>query len=429
MPDLVIKQWPLAKLLRYANNSRDHSEAQVEQIATSIKEFGFVNPCLVDAKGVLIAGHGRVSGAQKAGLESVPVVQLGHLSETQARALRIADNAIALNATWNIPILKMELEALRVENYSLALTGFDDVQLVQFMANVSTNDPEATPEPPATPVTRKGDLWVLGDHRILCGDSTNDKHVERLLDGDCPVLMATDPPYLVDYTGGNHPQSFFNNPDVKDKHWDSYKEGVSGDLLGNFIKVAFSHLAKRAPIYMWHASLRADLVFEAFRKNDLLLHQVIIWKKSRAVLTRHHFMWDFEPAAYGWLKGDQPDPSRRPPNNVSTVWEIDQKGEQDGIHPTQKPVEIFKRPLEYHTRATEICYEPFSGSGTQIIAAEMTSRRCRAMELEPSFVDVAVVRWQDFATGEAILESTGQTFAEVKAEREAKPKRRRRAVG
>lgn len=221
---LTIEDWPLAKLLRYANNSRDHSESQIAQIASSIAEFGFVNPCLIDADGVLIAGHGRIAGAQKLGLESVPVIKLGHLTETQARALRIADNAIALNSTWNLPALKIELEALKLADYPMELIGFDNLQLVSFMAGTPTGDPERTPEPPAVPVSRKGDLWLLGDHRLLCGDATSAEDVERLLDGAKPHLMVTDPPYGVERDKGFEGFGGFGTPIPRRRYkddWDS----------------------------------------------------------------------------------------------------------------------------------------------------------------------------------------------------------------
>jgi len=213
--------------------------------------------------------------------------------------------------------------------------------------------------------------------------------------------MATDPPYLMDYRADNHPQSWHNKAAVKDKHWDDYKDpAASVAFFRAFIEAALPHLTPDAAIYQWHADLRRHLVVQAWQECGLLFHQPIVWVKARPILTRSHFMWQHEVCGYGWVEGNQP--KRRPPANAKTVWEIDQIGESDGIHPTQKPVEIFKRPVEWHALPGEICYEPFSGSGTQIIAAEQLGRRCYAMEIEPKYVQVAIERWQNFTGRQAV---------------------------
>lgn len=229
--------------------------------------------------------------------------------------------------------------------------------------------------------------------------------------GEKATLLATDPPYLVDYRGGNHPQSWANKPNVKDKDWDDYKDPTSGlEFFVGWLAAWLPECIDEVPIYQWHATRRQVLVESAWEKHDLLVHQTIIWVKARPVLTRSHYMWQHEPCFYGWRKGHMP---KRPPANERTVWQIDQQGEQDGIHPTQKPVEIFERPIMYHTDVGGIVAEPFSGSGTQIIAAERSGRKCRAMEISPAFVDAGLMRWERATGKSATLEGDGRTFAEI----------------
>lgn len=299
--------------------------------------------------------------------------------------------------------------------------GFSDDEYRQALAAIGETGLAAEPplpEVPATPVSRRGDLWVLGEHRLLCGSSTEAADVARLMGEDRAVLLATDPPYLVDYQGGNHPQSWVNKPDVKDKHWDDYVDPTTGlQFFADWLRCALAHSVERVPVYQWHAARRQALVEEAWRANGLLVHQTLIWVKARPVLGRCHFMSQYEPCFYGWPEGRMPERGRKPPANQSTVWHIDQQGEQDGIHPTQKPVAIFSGPLQWHARAGEVVLEPFSGSGTQLVAAEQTGRRCRAMELAPQFVDVGVRRWEQLTGREAVLDGDGRTFAAVAAER------------
>lgn len=232
--------------------------------------------------------------------------------------------------------------------------------------------------------------------------------------------LATCAPYLVDYKGGNHPQSWANSPETRDKHWDDYKDAESGiGFFRGFLEAGLAHCTPDAAVYQWHAHRRQMLVEQAWREVGLLVHQQIIWVKARPVLTRSHYMWQHEPCFYGWSEGSMPPKDRRPTANSSTVWAIDQIGECDGIHLTQKPVDLFLRPIQAHSRPGEVVLEPFSGSGTQIMAAQHLGRACYAMEISPAFVDVAVNRWQT-ATGEdAILESSGESFAEISEQRKA----------
>jgi DNA modification methylase len=249
--------------------------------------------------------------------------------------------------------------------------------------------------------TERGQLWLIPSqtvpgqaHRLLCGDSTDAGDVARLMDGKRAVLMATDPPYLVNYQGGNHPQSWHNKASVKDKHWDDYHEGSGPEFFVQFLRVALEHaLVPNAAIYQWHAHRRQALVEAAWHEAGLLVHQQIIWVKARPVLTRSHYMRQHEPCFYGWQEGHPP--ARKPPPNARTVWQVDQQGESDGIHPTQKPLATVSPCIEYHTARGEICYEPFSGSGTCLVAAEQLGRLCYAVELAPEFVAVALQRLAD----------------------------------
>jgi len=304
------------------------------------------------------------------------------------------------------------LADLQAKAVDLAVSGFGADEINALLKGLEASDKRdrlesfdldaALADAQAQPVTQPGDLWLLGDHRLLCGDSTNAEDVARLMDGKQASLLATDPPYLVDYTGGDHPPTHANQGKAnRNKHWDEYKDPeASVEFFVRFLQEGLKHLASNSAIYQWHATRRQALVEEAWVQCGLLVHQTIIWVKARGVLNRSHYMWSHEPCFYGWIEG-QP-PKRKPPANERTVWHVDQQGEQSGIHPTQKPVELFLRPIEFHTKPGDIVYEPFCGSGTQLIAAERTGRVCYAMEQEPRYVDVARARWEAFTRQKAV---------------------------
>jgi DNA modification methylase len=259
-------------------------------------------------------------------------------------------------------------------------------------------------------ITKPSDLWQLGAHRLLCGDATSSDDVRRLMGGERAGLLVTDPPYLVDYDGGNHPTTWSRggraiSPEDKTKHWDHYTDhATSVAFYEDSLRAALQGALSEVPLaYMFFAMMRAPIVFEAWRSVGLLLHEVLIWHKSRIVLSRCDYCFDYEPIAYGWLQGQRPEASRRPPANATAVWEVAsaiEDGPQD--HPTCKPVELYRRPITYHTAPGELLYEPFCGSGTALIAAEQLDRRCYALELSPLFCDVAVARWEAF-TGRRAL--------------------------
>jgi DNA modification methylase len=406
---LAIEWWPVDKPRPYAGNPRACPDEAVEKVASSLAEFGFRQPLVVDEEGEVVVGHTRLLAAQRLGLAAVPVHVARGLSAEQVKAYRLADNRTAQGTSWDLERLPREIEELIGAEFNLALTGFDPDELAALLAKptVGRTDPDEAPELPAEPVSRPGDLYRLGEHRLLCGDATNAPDVLRLMDGRRAGLMATDPPYLVDYQGGQHPASEANEGKAtKDKHWDAYIDHEhSVEFYVEFLKVALEHaLTEDAAVYQWFGIMRTEVVWEAWRRVGLLPHQVLIWKKTRAVLTYSHFMWDYEPFMYGWPEGHMP--KARPPADAKAVWEIESKIDDGAgsIHPTMKPVETIRRPITYHTKPGGLLYEPFCGSGTALIAAEETGRICYAMELSPAYVDAAVARWCAFTGREAKLD-------------------------
>ncbi len=404
MVQLQVENLAASELMPAVYNPRQMPEAEMQALMRSLSEFGFVDPVLVRrGDRMIIGGHQRVAAAKRLGMTEVPVIELD-LTDDQARALNVALNRIG--GEWDVPKLHELLVGLPDD--LATLTGFDEKQMrriaheadAAIRAMREDQGDDVVPEAPDDPITKPGDLWLLGEHRLLCGDSTNEADVARLMNGEKASLLATDPPYLVDYQGGNHPQSWHNRPEVKDKHWDDYTDPTTGAaFFENYLRHGLKHCKDNIAVYQWFATKRHDIVEAAWRAVGLLPHQELVWAKARAVLTRCDFMWQHEPCMYGWVEGKRP--TLKPPPNETTVWHINQQGEQDGIHPTQKPVELFLRPIRWHTLPGEVCLEPFSGSGTQIVAAERLERRCYAMELSPAFVDVAVARFEKLTGSKA----------------------------
>ena len=321
-----------------------------------------------------------------------------------------------ISGSWDQELLARLLGELNdIPEVDLTLSGFSDEEIQSHLKGLESREKrerletfdldEAMEAAQAAPVAHTGDVWLLGDHRIMCGDSTDSCDVVRLMNGKKASLLSTDPPYLVDYSGGNHPASKSNQGKPgKDKNWDEYVDPeVSVEFYRNFLTLAQEHLKPKSAIYQWHAYKRQTLVEQAWVESGLLVHQQIIWVKARGVLTHSHYLWAHEPCFYGWVEGHQP--SKKPPASERTIWQLDQQGSSMNIHPTQKPLELFLRPIEFHTEPGDICYEPFLGSGTQLIAAEKLSRTCYAMEQEPQYVDVAIKRWESFTGEKAEKES------------------------
>ncbi|ABK43829.1 ParB domain protein nuclease [Magnetococcus marinus MC-1] len=432
-----IELWPTDRLLPYAGNARTHSDEQVAKVAASMVEFGFTNPILVDGKDGIIAGHCRLSAAQRIGLTQVPVVVLDHLSDAQRRAYILADNRLALDGGWDESILAAELARLQEDEFNLSLVGFTDEEMRDLLdgfaddmdgdgSGTAAGADEVVPEPPANPVSKTGDLWILGEHRLLCGSSLNPEDVIRLMNGERAILFATDPPYLVDYDGTNHPGSKESrkreslNKDWSDSYgvtWDDSSQGP--ELYEGFIRSAIDHaIEPNAAWYCWHASKRQAMLEAVWEKMGAFQHQQIIWNKEKGVLTRSKYLWKHEPCLMGWIKGNMP-PKINGAEFLSTVWDIrGLSGEERPDHPTPKPLDCFAIPMRQHVERGGLCYEPFSGSGSQIMAGEMTGRRVHAMEISPVYVDVAVKRFIQ-ATGKIVYldGSGGKSFEDVALER------------
>jgi len=393
---MSVVMWPIGRVKPYDKNPRIN-DGSVDSVARSIEQYGFRQPIVVDKNGVIIVGHTRLKAAKKLGMAEVPVHVASDLSETKARSLRIADNKTHELAEWDVDMLSDEVRALA------ALPDFRDFELGMDLADIESAmnphgrdglvDPDDTPAPLKTAKTKRGDVWLLGNHRLMCGSSTDIADVKKLMNGEKAVLVSTDPPYLVDYTG--------DRPADRGKDWSAqYKEVEITDAAG-FFRSLFSNvlevIAPKAAIYCWHAHKRVGEIQAVWKDLGILDHQQIVWVKPTPVFGRAYWHFRHEPCMMGWVQGSQPEHDSDHSHN--SVWEVDWEGKARIVgneHPTQKPVEIFARPMRKHTRPGDVCFEPFSGSGSQLIAAEQLGRRCFAMELEPTFVEVAVRRWEAF---------------------------------
>lgn len=408
-----VERWPLDKLIPYARNARTHSDEQVAQIAASMREWGWTNPILVDEEGMIIAGHGRVLAARRAGYAEAPVMVATGWTEAQKRAYVLADNKLALNAGWDLDLLPLELKELQELGFDLNLAGFTDDELAALTADATAGltDPDATPEPEGTAVSREGEVWLLGRHRLICGDSTRADHVEALLGEVKPHLMVTDPPYGVEY-----------DADWRNKALRADGTPSDGRAVGkveNDDRADWRDAWALFPgevAYVWHAGNKAHVVAESLIESAFDIRAQIIWAKSNIVIGRGHYHPKHEPCWYAVRKGGTGHWSGD--RKQSTVWDIPKPQKSETGHSTQKPVECMRRPIENNSSPGQAIYEPFSGSGTTLIACEMTGRHCYAVELNPVYVDVAVRRWQEFTGKEATLEGDGRTFAAIAAERQ-----------
>ena len=407
-----VERWPIARLTPAARNSRTHSEAQIAQLAASIREWGWTMPVLVDEAGTLIAGHGRILAARQLGITEVPVMTAVGWSDAKKRAYVIADNKLALNAGWDDAMLASELQGLGEEGWDLGLIGFSDDELAKLLVDKTEGltDPDDVPEPPAEPVTVLGDVWLLGRHRIVCGDSTDADVVAKCLNGVEPHLMVTDPPYGVEYDAS------FRNGIVRENGTVVGARAV-GKVL-NDDRADWSEAWALFPgevAYVWHAGIFAGVVADSLIQSGFVIRSQIIWAKQQFAIGRGDYHWQHEPCWYAVRKGKTGHYTGG--RKQSTLWEIPKPARSETGHSTQKPVECMKRPIENNSSPGQAVYEPFSGSGTTIIAGEMTGRSIHAIELNPAYVDVAITRWQEFTGVTAVLEATGQTFVELMGER------------
>src|SRR6266850_2573334 len=402
-----VERWPVERLIPFARNARTHSDTQVSQIASSIREWGWTNPVLVAEDGTIIAGHGRVLAARKLRIADVPVMIASEWTDAQKRAYAIADNKLTLNGGWDEELLGLELGELEVLGFDLDLIGFTESEREALAAQFTEGltDPDAVPDLPSDPITRDGDLWVLGTHRLLCGDSTSAEATERLLAGVKPQLMITDPPYGVNYDPAWRKRAGAN--------LNARKLGkVANDDRADW-REAWA-LFPGSVAYVWHAGRHTSEVQQSLEASGFDMRSQIIWAKDRFALSRGHYHWQHEPCWYAVRQGPASWTGDR---KQSTLWQIPARKGPGFEHGTQKPVECMKRPIENNSSPGQAVYEPFCGSGTTIIAAEITGRICHAIELLPQYVDVAVQRWQAFSGETAMLEDDGRSFAAIAAER------------
>jgi DNA modification methylase len=404
-----IEHWPIERLIPYARNARTHSTEQVALIAGSIAEFGFTTPCLVGSDGVLIAGHGRLQAAMQLGLKMVPVLVLAHLTPTQRRALVIADNRIGEQAGWDNELLRLELEALEAEGFDLSLAGFDAGDLAELIEaegpnNEGQTDDDAVPEPQAAAVCELGDVWLLGPHRLVCGDSTTAEAYARLLGSTRADMVFTDPPYNVSYVG-------------KNRKAESILNDALGAEFGGFLTSALTQLVAncRGAMYVAMSSSELGTLQAAFRAAGGHFSTFIIWAKDRFALGSADYQRQYEPMLYGWPQG-----AKRHwcgDRDQSDVWQIKRHARND-LHPTMKPVELVERALRNSSLPGHVVLDGFGGSGTTLIAAEKTGRVARLIELDPKYCDVIVRRWQDWTGQRATREEDGVSFDELVAHQE-----------
>ena len=387
---LTPEQTPIEQLQPYKNNARLHSDEQVDQIAKSIEEFGFLNPVLVDDQNTILAGHGRVMGAKKLGLDTVPTIQIRHLSESQKKAYIIADNQIALNAGWEMQLLETELKELNKDSFDVSLLGFDAKELDKLLyeEKEGLTDEDAVPEN-LEPRVKKGDLWQLGNHRLLCGDATNVDDLQILFRDKKADLYLTDPPYNVDYAGKTKDALKIQNDKFDD------------DNFNNFLTDAFKNSAKKikagGSFYIFHADLEGYNFRSACKKANFNTRQCLIWSKNSMVMGRQDYHWQHEPILYGWMEGG------------SHSWYSDRKQTtilnfarptKSKEHPTIQPVDIIEYLIKNSSKQEDIILDTFLGSGSTLIACEKTNRSCYGLELDPKYCDVIIKRWEDY---------TGQT--------------------
>ena len=388
------------ELIPYVNNARTHSDEQVTQIASSIKEFGFNNPILTDGENGVIAGHGRLLAAKKLGMREVPTIELSGMSDAQKRAYILADNKLALDAGWDEELLKIELEDLKLEGVDLDGIGFSEDELDNLLVSEEPSD-ESEPEVPEAkpdPVSKKGDVWILGVHRLMCGDSTSATDVSKLLGGGKVKLYLTDPPYNVAYEGKTKDALTIENDSMDDE---SFRQ-----FLVDAFSMADTVLDPGGVFYIWHADIEGYNFRGACRDVGWKVRECLIWNKNTLVLGRQDYQWKHEPCLYGWKDGA--GHAWYSDRSQTTVIDCD-KPQRNGEHPTMKPVELFRYLMENSTKKGDSVFDSFGGSGTTLVAAEQTGRVAYLMELDPVYVDVIIKRWQDM-TGQEAVRDDGKTY-------------------
>jgi DNA modification methylase len=412
---------PISSLQKWRKNPR-RNDAAIPRVARSIRQYGFVAPVVVwQSRGRLVAGHTRISALESIlakepsfvprdapGVGLVPVRFHEFTDEAEAAAYAIADNKLSEIAEWDEQMLGEVMQEIRaLDDKLLRETGFDGDEIDRLIreaggADLVGEDPGLS-EPPLVPVSKPGDSYELGAHRLMCGDSTSAEHVKRLLDGEIAALLSTDPPYCVDYTGMDRP---IHDGKPSGKDWSHVYREIDIKDLGEFLDKVFTatlpHVRDDAAIYIWHAHLQQPVIAATFEKHKLLLHQILVWVKPVATFGHSYYRWRHEPCAFGWKRGHKPAHGF---GQEDSVWELDWEGKSRIVgneHPTQKPLEIFRRPMRVHTKSGDLVLEPFCGSGSSILAAAMEGRRCYALEISPAFCDVIRRRWTGYARSAGI---------------------------
>ena len=432
---LKIEYRKTAELLPYARNARTHSDAQVAQLASSIKEFGFNNPVAIDGDGMILCGHGRVMAAQRLGLDEVPTVCLSHLSELQKKAYILADNKLALNAGWDNDMLKIELEDLKSSDFNLDLIGFSNEELDEIMnqdEEPEVEDDDYNVMVPEEPKAKLGEIYILGKHRLMCGDSTSIQDVEKLMGEQQADLLLTDPPYNVDYEGGTDKKLKIKNDNMEDQAFRQF--------LIDVYKAADHVMKPGAPFYIWHADSEGANFRGAAKDMGWQIRECLIWVKNSLVLGRQDYQWRHEPCLYGWKAGaahyftdsraestvieDQINVDKLSKDELKTLCKKlldpgiettvirEKKPSINDVHPTMKPVKLFGRLVKNSSKRNDIVLDLFGGSGTTIVACEQLNRRAYLMELDPAYVDVIIDRYQKLTNVE-VMRSDGKLWNEL----------------
>ena len=401
---LRVQIWPIDRLLPYIRNARTHTDAQVAQVAASITEFGWTNPLLVAADGTIIAGHARLAAARKLRMTEVPVIVLDHLTDAQRRALVLADNRLALDAGWDEEMLRVELASLQEDGFDLDVVGFSDEELENLLrdpeeSNAGLTDEDAVPDEPERAITVAGDLWMLGDHKLLCGDATSMDAIQTVLAGGLADMAFTDPPYSVSYTGKTARKLTIKNDDLGAGFYDFLREACTNMLA-----------VTKGAIYICMSSSELHTLFRAFTDAGGHWSTFVIWAKHHFTLGRSDYQRQYEPILYGWRKGT--DHFWCGARDQGDIWFI-KRPMANLEHPTMKPVELVERALRNSSKTRDTILDVFGGSGTTLIACEKSGRQARLVELEPKYCDVIIRRWQEFTGREAKLESDGKSYSEV----------------
>jgi DNA modification methylase len=420
-----IEIWRIERLVEYARNPRKNDSA-VDRMCSSIREFGFKIPCLVRSNGEVVDGHLRLKAARKLGITEIPVILCDEWTPAQVKAFRLMVNRSVTWADWDEELLAQELQEIQEMDFDLSFTGFDTHEIDSLLALDDEEKANAAPPLPESPVSRPGDLWILDRHRVLCGDATSAEAIARLLGERKPRLMVTDPPYGIELDSEWRDRAGLNGhgraePSYMKKRTAGHTETtISGDTRADWSD-AFALVPSLEAAYLWHASIFTREVLDGLLRIGFLHHQQIIWNKGRTVLTRTPYWYGHEPC---WFVRKKNAPWYGKAGENSTVWNspspkfiMGSSDEEKYDHPTQKPIELMRRPILNHLKRGELVYDPFLGSGTTLAAAELTERVCYGLELDPKYVDVVVERWQQLTGKHAKLEADGRTFEKVKADR------------